>query len=177
MERHTYSINFSACKSKARKTGLVPINVSITLNGERVTFTTGKYIQPAMWDTTKQRARGSSETSQAINDSLQQIRNRIYQKETELMNRGYIVNASTLRDAYLDKMESIQGKTLCQIFEEYIVEARKSIDIDVKRDDFALQELNHDFIEKFNLYLKSDLKHKKNTATTRHKERCVNVYS
>ena len=187
MERHTYSINFSACKSKARKTGLVPINVSITLNGERVTFTTGKYIQPAMWDTTKQRARGSSETSQAINDSLQQIRNRIYQKETELMNRGYIVNASTLRDAYLDKMESIQGKTLCQIFDEYIVDAQKSIDIDVKkdtvynyertydilkaymkqeykRDDFALQELNHDFIEKFNLYLKSDLKHKKNTA-------------
>lgn len=187
MARHTFTINFSACKSKARKNGLVPINVSITLNGERVTFTTGKYIQPAQWDTTKQRAKGSSESSQVINDSLQQIRNKIYQKETELMNRGYIVNASTLRDACLDKMESIQNKTLCQIFEGYLIDARKAIDIEVKkdtvysyertydilkdymkqeydRDDFALQELNYDFIEKFNLYLKSDLKHKKNTA-------------
>lgn len=187
MARHTFTINFSACKSKARKNGLVPINVSITLNGERVTFTTGKYIQPAQWDTTKQRAKGSSESSQVINDSLQQIRNKIYQKETELMNRGYIVNASTLRDAYLGKMESFQSKTLCQTFEGYLVDARKAIDIEVKkdtvysyertydilkdymkqeydRDDFALQELNYDFIEKFNLYLKSDLKHKKNTA-------------
>ena len=58
MERHTYSVNFSASPSKARKTGLMPIYATITLNGERATFTTGKYIQPAQWDATKQRARG-----------------------------------------------------------------------------------------------------------------------
>ena len=187
MERHTFTINFSACQSKARKNGLMPIYVSITLNGERVTFTTGKYIHPSQWDSTKQKARGSSETSKAINDSLLQIRNKIYQKDLELMNRGYIVNATTLRDACLEKVEAIQGKTLCQIFEEYIADAQKAIGIEVKKDtvysyertydllkdfmnlkykrsDFALQELNRDFIEKFNLYLRSDLKHKKNTA-------------
>lgn len=187
MERHTYTINFSASPSKARKTGLMPIYATITLNGERATFTTGKYIQPAQWDATKQRARGTSDTSQAINNHLLQVRNKIYQKELELMNRGYIVNANTLKDAYLERVEAIQGKTLCQIFEEYLVDARKAIDIEVKKDtvysyertydllkdylklkykrtDFALQELNRDFIEKFNLYLRSDLKHKKNTA-------------
>ena len=187
MERHTYTINFSASPSKARKTGLMPIYATITLNGERATFTTGKYIQPAQWDATKQRARGTSDTSQAINNHLLKVRNKIYQKELELMNRGYIVNANTLKDAYLERVEAIQGKTLCQIFEEYLVDARKAIDIEVKKDtvysyertydllkdylklkykrtDFALQELNRDFIEKFNLYLRSDLKHKKNTA-------------
>lgn len=165
----------------------MPIYATITLNGERATFTTGKYIQPAQWDATKQRARGTSDTSQAINNHLLQVRNKIYQKELELMNRGYIVNANTLKDAYLERVEAIQGKTLCQIFEEYLVDARKAIDIEVKKDtvysyertydllkdylklkykrtDFALQELNRDFIEKFNLYLRSDLKHKKNTA-------------
>ena len=103
------------------------------------------------------------------------------------MDRGYIVNASTLRDACLEKVESIQSKTLCQIFQEYIADARKAIDIEVKKDtvysyertydilknfmrltykrnDFALQELNLSFIEKFNVYLRSELKHKKNTA-------------
>ena len=187
MERHTYSVNFSASPSKARKTGLMPIYATITLNGERATFTTGKYIQPAQWDATKQRARGTSDTSQAINNHLLQVRNKIYQKELELMNRGYIVNANTLKDAYLERVEAIQGKTLCQIFEEYLMDARKAINIEVKKDtvysyertydllkdylklkykrtDFALQELNRDFIEKFNLYLRSDLKHKKNTA-------------
>lgn len=184
MERHTYTINFYASPSKARKIGLMPIYATITLNGERATFTTGKYIQPAQWDATKQRARGTSDTSQAINNHLLQVRNKIYQKELELMNRGYIVNANTLKDAYLERVEAIQGKTLCQIFEEYLVDARKAIDIEVKKDtvysyertydilkdfirltykrnDFALQELNLSFIEKFNVYLRSELKHKK----------------
>jgi integrase len=165
----------------------MPIYATITLNGERATFTTGKYIQPAQWDAIKQRARGTSDASQAINNHLLQVRNKIYQKELELMNRGYIINANTLKDAYLERVEAIQGKTLCQIFEDYLVDARKAIDIEVKKDtvysyertydllkdymklkfkrtDFALQELNRDFIEKFNLYLRSDLKHKKNTA-------------
>ena len=35
MERHTYSVNFSASPSKARKTGLMPIYVTIRMNGER----------------------------------------------------------------------------------------------------------------------------------------------
>lgn len=187
MERHTYSVNFSASPSKARKTGLMPIFVTIRQNGERVTFTTGKYIHTSEWDAVKQRARGSSETAKAINNYLLQLRNKIYQKELELMDRGYIVNASTLRDACLEKVESIQSKTLCQIFQEYIADARKAIDIEVKKDtvysyertydilkdfmrltykrnDFALQELNLSFIEKFNVYLRSELKHKKNTA-------------
>lgn len=187
MERHTYSVNFSASPSKARKTGLMPIFVTIRQNGERVTFTTGKYIHPSEWDAVKQRARGSSESAKAINNYLLRLRNKIYQKELELMDRGYIVNASTLRDACLEKVESIQSKTLCQIFQEYIADARKAIDIEVKKDtvysyertydilkdfmrliykrnDLALQELNLSFIEKFNVYLRSELKHKKNTA-------------
>lgn len=187
MERHTYSVNFSASPSKARKTGLMPIFVTIRQNGERVTFTTGKYIHPNEWDAVKQKAKGKSETAQAINTYLLQLRNKIYRKELELMDRGYIVNPSTLRDACLEKVESIQSKSLCQIFQEYIDDARKSIGIDVKKDtvyscertydllkdymkvtykrnDFALQELNLSFIDKFNVYLRSELKHKKNTA-------------
>lgn len=187
MERHTYSVNFSASPSKARKTGLMPIFVTIRQNGERVTFTTGKYIHPNEWDAVKQKAKGKSETAQAINTYLLQLRNKIYRRELELMDRGYIVNPSTLRDACLEKVESIQSKSLCQIFQEYIDDARKSIGIDVKKDtvysyertydllkdymkvtykrnDFALQELNLSFIDKFNVYLRSELKHKKNTA-------------
>ena len=187
MERHTYSINFFASPSKARKNGLMPIYVTIRQNGERATFTTGRYIHPSEWDSVKQRAKGKSETAQAINSTILQLRNKIYRKELELMDRGYIVNPSTLRDACLEKVESIQGKTLCQIFDEYLIDARKALDIDVKKDtiysyertycllrdfieityqrkDLALQELNITFIERFNVYLISEHKHKKNTA-------------
>ena len=165
----------------------MPIYVTIRMNGERATFTTGKYIHPNDWDEVKQRARGTSDSAQAINNHLLQLRNMIYNKELELMDRGYIINATILWDACLQKVESIQKKTLCQVFEEYIVDAEKSIGIEVtkdtvysyertydllkdymkvkyKRTDFALQELNYSFIEMFNVYLRSELKHKKNTA-------------
>lgn len=187
MERHTFTVNFWASPSKARKTGLMPIYVTIRMNGERATFTTGKYIHPNDWDEVKQRARGTSDSAQAINNHLLQLRNKIYKKELELMDRGYIINATILRDACLEKVESIQKKTLCQVFKEYIVDAKKSIGIEVtkdtvysyertydllkdymkvkyKRTDFALQELNYSFIEMFNVYLRSELNHKKNTA-------------
>ena len=187
MERHTFTVNFWASPSKARKTGLMPIYVTIRMNGERATFTTGKYIHPNDWDEVKQRARGTSDSAQAINNHLLQLRNKIYKKELELMDRGYIINATILRDACIEKVESIQKKTLCQVFEEYIMDAKKSIGIEVtkdtvysyertfdllkdymkvkyKRTDFALQELNYSFIEMFNVYLRSELNHKKNTA-------------
>ena len=53
MERHTYSVNFFASPSKARKNGLIPIYVTIGHNRERATFTTGKYIHPSEWDSVK----------------------------------------------------------------------------------------------------------------------------
>ena len=68
MERHTFTINFSASPSKCRKNGLMPIYATITQNGERATFTTGMYIHPNDWDAVKQKARGTSDSSRTINN-------------------------------------------------------------------------------------------------------------
>lgn len=124
MERHTFTVNFWASPSKARKTGLMPIYVTIRMNGERATFTTGKYIHPNDWDEVKQRARGTSDSAQAINNHLLQLRNKIY-----------------------NKVESIQKKTLCQVFEEYIVDAKKSIGIEVTKDTVYSYERTFDLLE------------------------------
>ena len=56
----------------------------------------------------------------AINNHLLQLRNKVYKKELELIDRGYIINATIMRNACIEKVESIQKKTLCQVFEEYM---------------------------------------------------------
>ena len=71
-----------------RKNGLAPINATITLNGERSSFSTGKYVRPEEWDNSRQRVKGTSVTAKSINETLLQIRNKIYRKEAELMERG-----------------------------------------------------------------------------------------
>ena len=200
MERHTFTTNFWVSPSKIRKNGLAPINATITLNGQRASFSTGKFIFPEDWDNAKQRVKGTCDTAKSINETLLQIRNKIYRKEAELMERGYIINASILRDACLDKINALQSKTLCQIFDEYLAGQSDAVGISISTDtfynysrtlvllkeymrqkfdraDIALQELNYSFIEGFNTFLRKEYSQRKNTAVKylRCLKRVVNI--
>ena len=136
MERHTFTTNFWVSSSKMNKNGFAPITATITLNGERASFSTGKSVRPEEWEASKQRVKGTSETAKSINETLLQIRNKIYRKEAELMERGYIINASILRDACLDKINALQSKTLCQIFDEYLAGQSDAVGISISTDTF-----------------------------------------
>lgn len=182
------------------KNGLAPITATITLNGERASFSTGKNVRPEDWEASKQRVKGTSDTAKSINETLLQIRNKIYRKEAELMERGYIINASILRDACLDKINALQSKTLCQIFDEYLAGQSDAVGISISTDtfynysrtlvllkeymrqkfdraDIALQELNYSFIEGFNTFLRKEYSQRKNTAVKylRCLKRVVNI--
>lgn len=89
MERHTFSINFWIAPSRVNKSGVTSINVTITLNGNRATFSSNKQISLQDWDAGKQKVRGVD-------------------KESELLDRGYVITADLLKDAYLDKIDAIQ---------------------------------------------------------------------
>lgn len=187
MERHTYTINFWVSPSSARKDGTAPINVTITLNRQRASFSSNKKVNPKDWDSTRQRVRGSNETSKLINESLLQIRNKIYKKEIELLERGYILTADLLRDAYQDKVDAIQSKTFIQIYNDFLCSQSKVVGKEIsdatyyhytrtlillkeymntkyKRDDMFLLELNYSFIADFDIFLKTEYKQKKNTT-------------
>ena len=152
------------------------------------------------WDAGKQKVRGANDTAKSINESLRQIRNRIYDKESELLDRGYVLTADLLKDAYLDKIDAIQQKTLCQLYEEYLESLSKAVGTNIsddtyyhyqrtlvlikeyisqkyRRNDMALQELNYSFISDFDIFLRKDYNQRKNT-TVKHLrclKRVVNV--
>ena len=194
MERHAYSINFWATPTRARNDGTIPIHATITLNGIRASFSTGRKVQLADWDNAKQRVRGNSEQAKLINTYLQQILNKIGSLELELLQRGYIITADLLKDAYFNNVESIQTKTLIQVFQDYINSQEKIVGNGISkstfysythsfrlikeyikkqynRDDMFLLELNYSFIENFNIFLKTEYKQRINT-TVKH----LNVY-
>jgi len=200
MERRTYAINFWVSPSKARKNGKAPINITITLNGQRASFSSNKMIAPNDWDTTRQRVKGTNETAKLINEALLQIKNKIYKKELELLERGYILTADLLRDAYQDKIDAIQTKTLNQIYQEFLESLNKVVGkgtseatyysysrtFDLlkeymkkkfKREDMFLLELNYSFMADFDVFLKTEYKQKKNTTVKHLKclKRVVNI--
>ena len=111
-------VYFSLRESKKDKQGRSPIEVSISVNAERVYFNTGKKVLGSEWNKEKQMVRGKSEEVSLLNEYLTQLRNKIHQKENELMEKGYLITASLLRDAVLDKVDAVNEKTLLGFLSE-----------------------------------------------------------
>lgn len=188
MVRSSFSILFFIRESKARKNGNVPIEVMITVNGERNSFSTGKQIAIEKWDKTKQQVRGKDQETQNLNNYLKAIKAKLYQKEAELLDRGFIITAQMLYDAYFDKVESLKEKSLFEVFEEHNQEQEKLVGNGVskatywisvytvrllkefvqqkyKREDLYLRELNLNFIQSFHSFLRIDKGMAQNSST------------
>ena len=188
MKRSSFSIQFFIRDSRIKKDSSVTIEVSLTINGQRSFFSTGKNILATNWDKVKQIAKGKSEESQNINNFLQALKNRLHEKEVELMERGYIVTAELLRDSYFNKVESLKERTLIDVFIEHNSNQEKNIGNGVskathwisvytlrlvkeylaqkyERNDIYLKELNIGFIQAFHTFLKKDRRMAQNSAT------------
>ena len=188
MVRSSFSILFFIRESKARKSGKAPIELMITVNGERCPLSTGKQVPIDKWDKTKQQVKGKDEEAQSLNNYLKAIKAKLYQKEAELLDRGFIITAELLRDAYFDKVESLKEKSLFEVFAEHNKEQEKLVGNGVskatywisvytvrllkefvqqkyKREDLYLRELNLNFIQSFHSFLRIDKGMAQNSST------------
>lgn len=187
MEKHCSTINFWL-KSRTDKNGKSPITMTIGANGERAEFQTGKKIEPENWDNGKQQAKGKTTEAKLLNTYLSRLRNKVYLKEIELMQRGFLITARLLRDAVVDKVEALNEKTLFQVFSEHNEEQGKMIGKGIsksthwlseytyrllkehveqkyKRSDLYLRELNIGFIQAFHTFLRTDKGMAQNSST------------
>lgn len=188
MVRSSFSILFFIRDSRVRKDGTASIEVVLTVNGERCAFSTGKRVKSYNWDKAKQQVKGKDEEVQSLNNCLKAIKAKLYQKEAELLDRGFIITAELLRDAYFDKVESIKERSLFEVFTEHNQEQEKLIGNGVskatywvsvytirllkeflqqkyKREDLYLRELNLNFIQSFHSFLKIDKGMAQNSST------------
>ena len=187
MEKHCSTISFGL-KNRKDKSGMSPITMTIGANGERAEFQTGRKIAPENWDNGKQQAKGKTTEAKLLNAYLNQLRNKVYLKEIELMQRGYLITARLLRDAVIDKVEALNEKTLFQVLAEHNEEQKKLVGNGVskatyfiseytdrllkeyvkqkyKRENLFLRELNLSFIQSFHTFLKIDKGMAQNSST------------
>ncbi len=188
MEKHCTMVYFSLRESKQNKKGLSPIEVSISTNGERTYFSTGKQVRSIDWNKEKQSVKGKSEDAKLINDYLTQLRNKIYLKEIELLQKGYLITPSLLKEAVLDKVEALNEKTLLEVLEEHNTERKAMVGKTVapatywvfeytgrlfkefiqkkyERKDLYLREINLGFIQGFHAFLLGEKKMGQNSCT------------
>ena len=133
MEKHCTRVYYSLRDSKSTADGKAPIEAMIAANGEKIYFNTGKKVLPVEWNKQKQIVRGKSEDAQLINDYLVQLRNKIFQKEVELMELGYLITPRLLKEAVNEKVDALKQKTILQVIKEHNDEKQKLIGISVAK--------------------------------------------
>ena len=184
----TITISFSVRESKSRISGKAPIQVLLTQNGARVSFSTGKAVQPSEWDRDRQRVKGRDAEAAEINNYLDAIRARLYHLEKVLIDRGLGATPQMLRDAYFDKLDCLKDWTLMTLIENHLNELRGKIGKSIAkrtvknyeygarfirnymrsqygREDMSIKEVRIGFISGFHSWLLSERKMKQNTTT------------
>ena len=155
MEKHCTTVYFLLKKSRKDKNGKTPIVAFISVNGERVSYYTGKKVSISEWDRVKQMVKGNSENARLINEYINQLRHKIFEKELELMEKGFLVTASLLKDAVNDKVEAVNSKTLMQLFHDYQKVRLPLVGKTIVQDTYDDNALTGRYIQEF---MKSELK-------------------
>ena len=149
MERHCTSVYFMLKKTRKDKDGLSPIIAYIAVNNERTSFYTGKKIKVSEWDSTKQLVKGHNPESDLINEFLYNLRNKISQKENELMAKGFMLTPTLLKDAVNDHVEAINPKTLMQVFNDYQEIRKPLVGKTIVQDTYDDNDLSGRYIKEF----------------------------
>ncbi len=124
--RNSFSLLFYINRSKQKKNGQFPLMLRITLGGRSVAISLKRSIEADIWNPSSGLAKGKSHEATGINQFIDAIRVRTYDKHNELLTRYDEVTAELLRDALLN-VNTSKGKTLVQIWEEHNRELKETL--------------------------------------------------
>lgn len=149
MEKHCTTVYFSVREDKADKEGFVPIFISISVNAHRIYFSTGKKVLPTNWQKDKQLVKGKGKDVQNLNQYLNIMRSKVFEKENELLERGFLITAELLRDAMQDKVPELNEKTVLGLLAEYIKTKEPLVGVSLAKATFYVFNHTYNMLEEF----------------------------
>ena len=149
MEKHCTTVYFLLKKTRKDKNGDSPIDAWIAVNGERTSYSTGKKVKVSEWDEKKQLVKGSSDKAKLINEYLYLLRNKVFQKEIELMEKGFMLTPTLLKEAVNDHVDAVNQKTLIQVFNDFQAMRKPLIGKKIAKDTYEDNDLTGRYIKEF----------------------------
>ncbi|WP_284651652.1 site-specific integrase [Flavobacterium terrisoli] len=179
------TLHFYLRSKKAISTGLLPLYIRLTINGERLEYSSKKFIEKSKWSDDLSKMKGNSEEARSINNYLDSVKSDIIDIQLSLAHKKEPINIASFRKRlfgendsqrmlipiYKDhnnRIESLLGngyafgtlerfKISLKHLEEFLVWKLGVKDIAIDRVDFAL-------ITDFEFYLRSVKNCSNNTA-------------
>ena len=171
-----FSILFYAKKAKTTVEGLAPIYIRVTIDSQRIEYSTQRYVDPAKWSVEGNRVKVTFAEAKTINTYLDALKSKIYDYQQELIRENKEVTYENMRNKILgieqrrhmlipifqqhnNEMEALIGK-------EYAASTIKRYDTALKHtlsflkwkfksSDIDVRDIDHAFITGFEFYLKS----------------------
>lgn len=185
MKRATFTILFFIKRSKLLKTGEAPVYLRITSNGDSSEISIKRSIKPSLWDTARNKAKGTSPEAIELNDYLTSIRGQLFMHQRELQEAGKQITAKVLLNAFLGIGE--KQWSLVELFEEHnknvsqligkeyspltlqrydaaLKHIRNYCSVQYNNEKLPLSEVNNKFITGFDFYLKTVAKCQHNSS-------------
>lgn len=185
MLNSTFSIIYFLRTHRKRSNGKSPIYLRITIDGERSEISTKRYIEEERWSSETYRVIGNDDEAREINNYLTILHNMVLQAYNELMYATDIITAQKVKDKVMGR-EKMKYK-LIALFEDHNLKIHKRIGVDyakatytkyktVKKytqqylkkeygkDDYYIIDIDLDFIEGFETFLKVEKELAHNTA-------------
>lgn len=184
------NLTFYVKKDKINPLGQVPIYARILTEGTKTTFSTLKWVDGKRWKDKNRLTNTRNNEERVILDELNQIRIQINLKGKEMLNSEVEWTAENLKNAYLGKENFAKAKSKTYMFafdfhnEKFQQkinrgEAAKAsltkfkstqthlksfIQTKYGADDIALDKLNFEFVDGFDMFLRNENKIKNNTT-------------
>ena len=182
-------ILFLISATRINKKGLVPLICRITYLGKRKPFSTGLFINPKNWSSAKQQALPLNTENTQINTQLSLIKQEINQAflflqvgeksfDVEDIFRQYKGELSSKQigivefySNYMERLKKMIGRDFKQStwgkFYEILPAVKEYVSFKYKKKDINLIDLDFNFIEDFDYFLKTE---KNNSQVTINKK-------
>lgn len=172
--RNTFKVLFYLKKSTKSAGKPIPIMGRITVNNERIQFSTQLAVELSKWDVKVNRVKGRNYEAQRVNLRLDEIQGQITNTYNTLRIKDVAVTAEAVRNAYFGHDED--HKYLMKFYYDFVEKYKQRVGIDrdittyrrykklqdhlscflqkeFKQSDILLNMLKESFIESFLIFL------------------------
>ena len=131
MSRTTFSITFTCRESKTNKQGLAPLELSITINGDRKFINLPRKEKPSDFNRKRR--------SKDLEDYLSLMRTRINSIMTDMLANGEPITTERIRE-YV-RLGGYKSYTVGNLFNDYLAILSKRVDVDLTFGVYRKYEL------------------------------------
>jgi len=182
----SYQLSFYLRKSRTNKTSESDIYLRISVRGKRSALSINRKVDPRKWSSSSEKALGKSPEATEINNFINVLKNKIKNIHQELIEKNQAITSKSILDEFKgvnkkkpkmtleafkehnEQMDRLSGKSISKStakrywtcynhIEQFLKEVYKS-------EDFRMKDIDHQFITKFEYFLKTARKCNHNSA-------------